>query len=405
MTALRLIAFAQMTANGRPEGGLVDLQQARMALANPAFPGVPFLQGLPPPPMQPQQQQPPMQYPSRPAPVPAANASANSSPGASPGPSPGLVAWCPPGMSAQELARFRQAFAQLDTDRDGFVAGAECFPVFMKSGLDKGVLKSIWDLVAGNEGALNEQQFVMSQHLIMGSLKGQPLPTSLPQMGGSRRPSLQQQQQQQESPPPPSMAGPGGAMQQVPPPQQQQLQMPGALPQVTRMSPPTMAANNGGFQYASSVPAPPAALAMNTVSADEQRRLEEAQERARKAEEEKQRAAAEAQQAQQAADLYRSAMQELVIFKSRADTELIQLGAQANVQKTELERAKRQYDDLFIQYGDLQKAHEEKRQNLAALHAEKQKLAQDIHQLQVTHSSHSISPFTPPFLPSLPPSL
>jgi len=378
VTALRLIAFAQMTANGRPEGGLVDLQQARMALANPAFPGVPFLQGLPPPQMQPQppppqqQQQPQMQmqHPARPAPMPPTNAT----PGASPG---GPVA-CPPGMNPQALARFRQAFAQLDTDRDGFVAGGECFPVFMKSGLDKGVLKSIWDLVAGNEGKLNEQQFVMSQHLILGALKGEPLPTSLPPMAGSgsRRPSLQQ-----ESPPAPTMAGPGGLM-NAPQQMQPSFQMPGALPQATRMSPP--AANNGGFQYASTVPAPPAALAMNLVSQDEKRRMEEAQERARKADEEKQRAAMEAQQAQQNKDLYRNAMQELVIFKSRADTEMIQLGAQLNVAKSELERSQRLYDDLFLQYGDIKKAHEEKRESLAALQAEKLKLAEEIQQLQMS---------------------
>jgi len=33
------------------------------------------------------------------------------------------------------------------------VQGAECFPVFMQSGLDKAILKRMWDLVAGNSGA------------------------------------------------------------------------------------------------------------------------------------------------------------------------------------------------------------------------------------------------------------
>lgn len=43
-------------------------------------------------------------------------------------------------------------FASTDADRDGVVKGSECFPVFIQSGLDKGVLKQMWDIVAGSSG-------------------------------------------------------------------------------------------------------------------------------------------------------------------------------------------------------------------------------------------------------------
>merc|ERR1711933_121618 len=50
----------------------------------------------------------------------------------------------------------------------------------MRSGLDKGILEHIWDLVAGNEGKLNEEQFLLSQHYIMLSLKGGQIPARRP---------------------------------------------------------------------------------------------------------------------------------------------------------------------------------------------------------------------------------
>jgi hypothetical protein len=50
------------------------------------------------------------------------------------------------------MQRYVTVFASTDADRDGMVKGSECFPVFIQSGLDKGVLKRMWDLVAGTAG-------------------------------------------------------------------------------------------------------------------------------------------------------------------------------------------------------------------------------------------------------------
>ena len=59
-----------------------------------------------------------------------------------------------PPLSAEQAAAFQTAFSQLDTDRDGFVQGTDCFGAFMQSGLPKAALKQIWDLVAGDEARL-----------------------------------------------------------------------------------------------------------------------------------------------------------------------------------------------------------------------------------------------------------
>jgi hypothetical protein len=58
--------------------------------------------------------------------------------------------------------------------------GAECFPVFMKSGLDKALLKRMWDLVAGNAGSLNAEQFFKCMYLMDGCRRGAALPAVLP---------------------------------------------------------------------------------------------------------------------------------------------------------------------------------------------------------------------------------
>lgn len=44
--------------------------------------------------------------------------------------------------------------------------GGDCFSFFMQWGLPKAVLKQVWDVVAGDEGQLNPQQFAACLHLM-----------------------------------------------------------------------------------------------------------------------------------------------------------------------------------------------------------------------------------------------
>lgn len=50
----------------------------------------------------------------------------------------------------------------------------------MKSGLDKALLKRMWDLVAGNAGSLNQEQFLKCMYLMDGCRRGAVLPAVLP---------------------------------------------------------------------------------------------------------------------------------------------------------------------------------------------------------------------------------
>ena len=80
--------------------------------------------------------------------------------------------------STELLDAYGREFSSLDDDGDGEVSGQVCFPVFVSSGLDRSVLKEIWDLVAGRAGALNRQQFIQCKQLINLKLEGKPLPAS-----------------------------------------------------------------------------------------------------------------------------------------------------------------------------------------------------------------------------------
>ncbi|KAK2079755.1 hypothetical protein QBZ16_002150 [Prototheca wickerhamii] len=94
----------------------------------------------------------------------------------------GLAGPIPPPRLAglPQVGSFTTAFQQLDTDRDGLVQGVDCFGVFMRSGLPKAALKTVWDLVAGEAGALSAHQFVQALYLIEHAKAGRPLPPRLP---------------------------------------------------------------------------------------------------------------------------------------------------------------------------------------------------------------------------------
>jgi hypothetical protein len=65
-----------------------------------------------------------------------------------------------PPLSSDQATAYQLAFAQLDTDHDGYAQGVDCFPVFMQSGLHQAALKQVWDVVAGDDGQLSAHQFV-----------------------------------------------------------------------------------------------------------------------------------------------------------------------------------------------------------------------------------------------------
>ena len=99
--------------------------------------------------------------------------------GGSAAPSMGMKAEYPP-LSSKQAVTFQTAFDQLDVDNDGIIQGVDCFEAFMRSGLSKQLLKDIWDVVAGDEGALNRHQFIQCLYLIDCAKSNYPIPKVLP---------------------------------------------------------------------------------------------------------------------------------------------------------------------------------------------------------------------------------
>lgn len=85
-----------------------------------------------------------------------------------------------PLLAKEKAIAYQTAFDHLDLDKDGYVKGSECFEAFMRSGLSKSDLKKIWDVVAGNDGALNRHQFIQSMYLIDCTKANHPIPAVLP---------------------------------------------------------------------------------------------------------------------------------------------------------------------------------------------------------------------------------
>jgi len=85
-------------------------------------------------------------------------------------------------MQPGEQSRYETLFPQYMSKEDGFVHGKEAVGLFSKSGLDKGTLRDIWNMVDDPiDNRLSKLEFAMAMHLIVCiSKKGLPVPPSLP---------------------------------------------------------------------------------------------------------------------------------------------------------------------------------------------------------------------------------
>jgi len=93
-----------------------------------------------------------------------------------------LVAQDPYVMTPQDRARYEDLFPQY-ANPDGFMYGKEAVELFMKSGVDAGVLREIWSLVDRPvDNRLDKLEFALAMHLIICiSKKNLPAPKgSLP---------------------------------------------------------------------------------------------------------------------------------------------------------------------------------------------------------------------------------
>ncbi|KAI8469930.1 MAG: hypothetical protein J3K34DRAFT_521730 [Monoraphidium minutum] len=306
-----------------------------------------------------------------------------------------------PPVSAEDMSRYRAQFGQLDRDGDGLVLGADCFGAFMQTGLDKRVLKHIWDLVAGTSGSLNGEQFVRAAYLMDLAKRGAPPPHALP-----------------PGPFPP--LGPGAAMPPVPAPGGASAGPTGAaagptggppaapqqwslssqfgektaaaavsevydqtLPRLPGMPPKVSYDGGGGGRGAgpSEVPSLDEEV-LKMLGGPDKERFEAAHGEASKKEADLRKAEAEAEAAKQRLKVFQEALAEVMLFRSRADVALMTAQDQAGRLAKEAEETERRYHVSYLAAEGQFAASEVARKELQGALAAKQEAANKLILLQ-----------------------
>ncbi|EIW60634.1 EF-hand [Trametes versicolor FP-101664 SS1] len=84
-------------------------------------------------------------------------------------------------ITPEERARYDRFFAQLDTQRKGYLLSDIAVPFFGRANLPNDVMATIWDLAdSEHDGRITKDDFAVAMHLIRQKLAGKELPTVVP---------------------------------------------------------------------------------------------------------------------------------------------------------------------------------------------------------------------------------
>lgn len=258
---------------------------------------------------------PPTTLPTRPAPAPP--------PGAF-----GAVPDYPP-LLPDKASSYQTAFEQLDGDHDGYVQGVDCFPALMRSGLPKDTLKSIWDVVAGDEAQLNRHQFVQCLYLVDCAKIGIPVPSVLPpgqfppSQGSFGLQSMVGRSQQDIY-----QSGQLG----VAPMPERAVYIPGAVPAVA---------------FQSQIPPAPTSAQASGLAAAEAARLHQEREEALRQEQQRQRAEEERVAAAARREYYTQALASLRLAQSKVARTLNEAQQRLEMEQREAEGMENQYNSAY----------------------------------------------------------
>eukprot|EP01026_Neomeris_dumetosa_P081451 TRINITY_DN91576_c0_g1_i3.p1 TRINITY_DN91576_c0_g1~~TRINITY_DN91576_c0_g1_i3.p1 ORF type:complete len:261 (+),score=43.33 TRINITY_DN91576_c0_g1_i3:263-1045(+) len=190
----------------------------------------------------------------------------------------------------------------------------------MRWGLPRETLKSMWGLVAGDAGELDSQQFVQCLYLMEQIKRGVPLPPALP---------------------------PG----QFPPVQADV----GQLPAKVEFQPTVSNGNQGqGYNLVPNLP-----VQMSQFTHTERQRLQNEHMQAQNKYEELQNTQSKLLQEKEKGALYSKSLQELMIFKSKMDSSLLQVNDQLQRETANAEQVKKRYEDVRGTVEVKSRSHEE----------------------------------------------
>ncbi|XP_024366464.1 uncharacterized protein [Physcomitrium patens] len=288
-----------------------------------------------------------------------------------------------PQMSASDVQRYTRVFTKVDTDKDGKITGNQARELFLSWNLPRGVLKQVWDLSdQDNDSMLSLREFCTALYFMERFREGRVLPSTLPsgihpdnlhvpvasipqgpavpRGPGVSEGSLVQQGSGAQSAPiwrhipgAPQQASvatgadPAGAP--MPPVKASPtLQMPErAVPAPGEVAPAAVQE-----PYKSKVPALEESL-VGQLSRDEQEMLKTKHKAAEEADKKVFELDKEIQDYKEKTELYRTKLQEIILFKSRCDNQLNEVKESVATEKREIDTLSKKYDQKFKQAGEI----------------------------------------------------
>ncbi|CAK9873704.1 unnamed protein product [Sphagnum jensenii] len=258
---------------------------------------------------------------------------------------PSRAPW--PKMTQNDIQRYTRVFSKEDTDKDGKITGEQARELFLSWKLSRGVLKQVWDLSDhDNDGMLSQWEFCTALYLMERHREGRPMPAVLPpgipldnwQAVGKSGSQISIGAQ-------PPAPGVGAVLQSVPAPQMP-LQSPPTVPEAVAPEATSPA------PYKSRAPALEAHL-LNQLGPDEQEMLKTKLKAAEEADKKVYELDLEILDYKEKTEMYRTKLQEVILFKSRCENRLNEVIERAAADKREVDALAKKYDRKFKTTGEV----------------------------------------------------
>ncbi|CAM6050256.1 unnamed protein product [Sphagnum compactum] len=252
-----------------------------------------------------------------------------------------------PKMTQNDIQRYTRVFSKEDTDKDGKITGEQARELFLSWKLPRGVLKQVWDLSDhDNDGMLSQWEFFTALYLMERHREGRPMPAVLPPgIPLDNWQSVGKSGSQISIGAQPPAPGVGAALQSVPAPQMP-LQSPPTVPEAVAPEATSPA------PYKSRAPALEAHL-LNQLGPDEQEMLKTKLKAAEEADKKVYELDKEILDYKEKTEMYRTKLQEVILFKSRCDNRLNEVIERAAADKREVDALAKKYDRKFKTTGEV----------------------------------------------------
>ncbi|PKA46196.1 hypothetical protein AXF42_Ash015489 [Apostasia shenzhenica] len=258
-----------------------------------------------------------------------------------------------PKITQSDIRKYIKVFLEVDKDRDGKITGEEARNLFLSWRLPREVLRQVWDLSdQDNDSMLSLREFCVAVYLMERYREGRPLPSVLPN-------SVRFDQTLILATAQPSTAYGTPAWQPRPVSPAQAVTDLRSRGPSSRMEPsgrtPMPPQSDGASPVVQLKPRVPVLEEnfVNQLSDEEQKALKVKLQEATDADNKVQELEKEILDSKQKTELYRSKMQEIVLYKSKCDSRLNEIIERIAADRHEGEHLAKKYEEKYKQTGDV----------------------------------------------------